>query len=108
MVDLYGLITVLIGIAIRLAFPIFITALIVVLLRGLDAHWQAEARTSPAPVEKPACWEVMGCDPARLKDCPGYSSPLPCWQALRTSNGYLREQCLGCKVFLKAPVPILA
>lgn len=108
MADLNSLFAVLIGIASRLAFPIFVTALVVLLLRRLDAHWQAEGQKTPAPVEKPVCWEIMGCAPARQKDCPGYASRLPCWQARRAPNGYLREECLGCKVFLKAPVPIVA
>ncbi len=105
MADLDSVIAVLIGIASRLVLPILVTALVVYLLRLMDAHWQAEGQEPITPVEKPVCWEIMGCSPAQQKACPGYASVLPCWQARRTSNGYLREQCLGCKVFLKAPVP---
>ncbi len=108
MLDLNSVIALLIGIASRLAIPILITALVVYLLRMLDAHWQAEAQATPTQVEKPACWEIIGCAPAQRKECAGYTSRLPCWQARRTSNGYLREQCLDCKVFLKAPAPLVA
>ncbi len=101
--DLYGVIVVLAGIAARIAIPILITALAVYFLRKLDARWQREGAKMPTKMEKPACWEIMGCSPALRKDCPGYLSALPCWQARRSSNGYLREECLACKVFLKAP-----
>lgn len=104
--DLSNWIAVLAGIAVRLLIPILATALVVYLLRRLDERWQTEGEKAPAvPVEKPSCWKLMGCSPQERKSCLGYTSPLPCWQARRTSNGYLREQCLGCKVFLKAPVP---
>ncbi len=97
-----------VGIAARLVVPIFITMLAVYLLRRLDARWEHEAHAPAARVEKPACWEIMGCSPEASKECPGRLSALPCWQARRTSNGYLREQCLGCQIFLKAPAPSLA
>lgn len=96
---------VLIGIAARLAFPILFTMLVVLFLRRLDAHWQKQAQQPPAKVVKPACWEIKGCAPEQSKSCVGRTSPLPCWQAQRTANGYLREACLGCAVFTKAPAP---
>jgi hypothetical protein len=102
--DIADVMIILIGVAVRLVIPILITIIAVYFLRKLDANWQAEGRKAPNKVEKPACWEIMGCTPDQRKDCPGYKSPLPCWQARRTSNGYLREECLGCKVFQKAPL----
>jgi hypothetical protein len=111
MSDLTAPIALLVGVAARLAVPILVTAVAVYVLRMLDAHWQIEAGNRPAQqqtIEKPACWEVNGCSPEQRKDCPGYVSPLPCWQARRTANGYMREECLGCGVFLKAPAPIAA
>ncbi len=105
--DFYTAIAFLAGIAVRLAIPVLITVVLVQCLRILDAHWQLEAQSVPTVVEKPACWEVKNCPPDRRKDCPGYVSPLPCWQAQRTANGYLREECLGCRVFVRAPVPSL-
>ncbi len=104
MKDLYSVAAVLAGIAVRIAVPILVTALAVHFLRKLDARWQSEGRNVPTRMEKPACWETMGCLPERRKDCPGYLSALPCWQARRSANGYLREECLACKIFLKAPV----
>ena len=95
---------VLAGVAIRLAIPVILTILLVQLLRIQDARWQQEGEQVPQLVEKPACWEVKNCPPDCLKNCPGYTSPLPCWQARRLANGYLREECLSCKVFLVAPV----
>ncbi len=99
---------ILLGIAARLVIPIFVTILAVYFLRRLDARWQKEATNPPARVEKPACWEINGCPPDQSKTCVGRTSPLPCWQARRTANGYLREQCLTCTIFLKAPAPTLA
>jgi hypothetical protein len=107
MTDLTGLLAVLTGIAVRLLIPILVTMAAVYFLRKLDAHWRAEGRKAPTGVMKPACWEIMGCSPARRKNCPGFVSALPCWQARRAPDGYLREQCLSCKVFLKAPAPSL-
>ncbi len=105
--DLLPTIAVLAGLIVRLAIPVLITALIVDVLRRLDARWQAEGKESPVLVEKPECWEVMGCAPDRRAECPGYTSPLPCWQARRADNGYLREECLSCQIFRKAPAPAL-
>lgn len=99
---------VLAGLAVRLAIPILITAAAVVGLRQLDAHWQSEARTAGPEVHKPSCWKTQGCAPGKRKDCPGYRSPLPCWQAFRLQNGYLDERCLGCQVFAEAPLPARA
>jgi hypothetical protein len=107
MSDFYAAIAILAGVAARVAIPILVTAVAVYFLRRLDAHWQSEGRNLPASVEKPLCWEIMGCSPARRKECPGYASVLPCWQARRTANGHLLDQCLACKVFLKAPAPSL-
>ncbi len=95
---------VLAGVAIRLAIPVILTILLVQLLRIQDARWQQEGEQVPGLVEKPACWEIKNCPPDCFRNCPGYTSPLPCWQARRLANGYLREECLGCKVFLVAPV----
>jgi hypothetical protein len=35
------------------------------------------------------------------------ASGKPCWQIHRLSNGYLREACLDCEVFINAPAPAL-
>jgi len=101
------LLAVVTGIALRLAIPIAITVVAVYFLRRLDARWKTEAESQPAPpvVEKPRCWETNDCDPAQRKDCPGYQSDQPCWQAFRSDSGYLQERCLECKVFRQTPMP---
>ncbi|GAB4504489.1 MAG: hypothetical protein Fur0043_14830 [Anaerolineales bacterium] len=100
-----SLLAVVMGIVLRLALPIGITALAVYFLRKLDARWQAKATQQVPNVEKPACWEVNHCLPEMREACPGYQSVWPCWQAFRGPNGYLQERCLGCNVFKKAPIP---
>jgi hypothetical protein len=102
-----ALLALMVGLLIRLAIPILVTALLIVLLRRLDAHWQTEARLPVLAVQKTECWKVNGCPPEQVADCIGAKSPLPCWQAFRLPNGYLREECLTCKVFTDAPMPAL-
>jgi hypothetical protein len=99
---------VLIGSALRIGIPIFITFFVVLILRKLDARWKAEAEAAPAPelvVQKEPCWEILGCDSEAVKVCPAPASPEPCWQVRRQKNGYLQEKCLTCQVFLQAPLP---
>ncbi len=101
-----SLLAILAGMLLRLAIPVAITAVLIILLRKLDARWQVEAQL-PVSIEKPECWKIKGCPPDQVKNCIGASSPLPCWQAFRLPNGYLREECLSCKVFMDAPMPAL-
>jgi hypothetical protein len=101
--NVYALFAILIGAAVRLIIPILITVSAVFLLRKLDAHWQAEGEMAPLSVKKPECWKINNCSPSMRKSCLGYLSPLPCWQARRLSNGYLRNECLDCKIFRTAP-----
>jgi hypothetical protein len=96
-----------IGLLLRLAIPITATLFVVYILRRLDKRWQAEAEALPAGVEKPECWNVKGCTPDQVKNCTAAKSSLPCWQAKRLPNGYLKEDCLSCPVFIAAPVPTL-
>jgi hypothetical protein len=96
------------GLLLRLALPIAATVVAIHLLRRLDARWQAEAKLDlealDSQVEKPECWKAKNCLPTNRKVCPGYQSAKPCWQAFRAQNGYLREACLTCEVFLAAPI----
>ncbi len=96
---------VVVGLLLRLALPILVTALVIVLLRRLDAHWQSEARYVPVKIAKPECWKIQDCVPAERKLCPAPKSSLPCWQVFRLPNGYLREKCLTCEVLARAPLP---
>lgn len=107
METLMTVLAVITGFVLRLAIPIAITAIAIYFLRRLDSRWQAEAEEQlllPV-VEKPKCWEINGCSAEMRATCPGYSSQAPCWQARRKENGYLQDQCLGCDIFRKAPVP---
>jgi hypothetical protein len=94
---------VLAGFLLRLAIPIAVTAILIFSLRKLDARWQSEVQLPM--VEKPNCWEVKGCSPEQMKNCIAGQSSMPCWQVYRLPNGYLREECLSCEVFRKAPIP---
>jgi hypothetical protein len=102
-----SLLIVIAGLLLRLAIPIAGTILLVYFLRKLDAHWQAEANLQTIPIEKVECWKIKGCSEEQRKNCVGATSPLPCWQAHRQSNGYLQEKCISCDVFINAPVPAL-
>ena len=92
------------GLLVRLAIPILITALLILLLRRLDVHWQTEAPPPQLVAQKPDCWKTKGCSPEQAANCIGAKSSLPCWQAFRLPNGYLQEKCLSCKVFTEAPM----
>jgi hypothetical protein len=106
--NIYALFAILIGVVLRLVIPICITILAVSLLRKLDANWQSEGKSAPLSVKKPECWKFNNCPPALRKTCPGFISPLPCWQAMRLPNGYLRDECLNCKIFRSAPAQVNA
>jgi hypothetical protein len=98
---------ILIGFGLRLGLPVLITLVAIYFLRRLDALWQAQAKQeNHRPiVAKADCWKVKGCTPEQRQACAALSSPLPCWQAFRLKDGRLKEECLSCEVFLKAPVP---
>lgn len=101
--NVYTIFTILIGVALRLVIPILITLLAAVFLRRLDAHWQSEGKFVPLSINKPECWKIKNCPPESRETCAGYLSPLPCWQARRLPNGYLRDECFDCKIFRLAP-----
>lgn len=96
-----------VGLLIRLAIPIALTAILIFFLRKLDAHWQAEAELPQLEVPTVECWKIKNCPPEQLDNCVAYQATLPCWQVKRLSNGYLREECLSCEVFTEAPMPAL-
>jgi hypothetical protein len=102
-----AILAVITGFVLRLAIPIAITAVAIYFLKHLDKRWQVEAKEQllQPVIQKPRCWKIKGCTAEMRATCPGYLSEAPCWQARRKENGYLQEQCLGCDVFLKAPIP---
>ena len=94
------------GLFIRLAVPFTVTVLVVLMLRRMDARWQAEAERDRILLEEGdvPCWKEQGlsADEVKLKAAKGEK---PCWQMYRLTNGNLREACLDCDVFLSAPAP---
>lgn len=96
------------GVIIRLGLPLLVTTLIVIVLRRLDMRWQKEAeieRNLLVRDEEP-CWKEQGLSMDEIK-ARAAESGKPCWQIHRLSNGYMREACLDCEVFINAPVPVL-
>lgn len=94
------------GIFLRLIVPMAITALFVFALARLDARWQADAEKERQVLvnDQIPCWKEQGLLMAEIK-LRVEKDNQPCWQTHRLSNGYLREACLDCEVFLDAPIP---
>ena len=97
---------VLLGLFVRLVLPLLVTMLIVILLRALDTRWQREAEKERGLLirDEAPCWKEQGLSMEEIK-AKAAASGMPCWQIHRLSNGYLREACLDCEVFLDAPIP---
>lgn len=98
---------VLLGLFVRLGLPLLVTMLIVILLRALDNRWQKEAEKERGLLVKDEtpCWKEQGLSITEIK-AKAAASGKPCWQIHRLSNGYLREACLDCDLFLDAPIPM--
>ncbi len=102
-----AVLTLVLGLLLRIGIPVAVTALIFFLLRRLDERWQKEALAIPVISSQRPCWEIKGCPEEKRKNCPASAQPnVPCWQVFRTKNGLLREDCLGCDVFRLAPSPV--
>jgi hypothetical protein len=95
------------GVLLRFIVPLAVTLLIVYLLHRLDVRWQREAEQESAALVKDdlPCWKEQGLSMDEIK-LRAANNNQPCWQFHRLSNGYLREACLDCEVFLSAPIPI--
>ena len=103
----------LLGLVARLGIPLGITILMVRWLARLDARWQEEAHRGAQPlpgvslIRNTGCWDVKHCTSEQRAKCPAFAhQQIPCWQVFRQKNGALRDGCIGCDVFIKAPVPI--
>lgn len=106
---------VVLGFLMRLGIPLALTAAVVWWLQKLDARWQMQAEQArrrtgsemtPGP-SMPPCWEVRGCSPERRANCAAYAqSDVPCWQTFRDRRGHLKQVCLECVVFQRAPIPV--
>jgi hypothetical protein len=98
--------TILLGVLLRIGIPVMATALIFFLLRRLDKRWKKEAEAIPVIISKRPCSEIKGCSEEKRQSCPAFSQTgVPCWQVFRTKNGLLKEECLECDVFRQAPIP---
>ena len=95
------------GVALRLVVPLAMTVLIVYILHRLDVRWQIEAENERALQVKDdmPCWKQQGLSVDEINIRSAKNNQL-CWQTHRLSNGYLREACLDCEVFLSAPIPM--
>jgi hypothetical protein len=100
--------TVVVGLALRLGLPVALTIILVILLHRLDTRWQKEGvAVAPIGVANTHCWEKQSCSPEKRAACTAFNHPeTPCWQCYRSQEGFLREDCLGCQVFRRAPVPV--
>ncbi len=104
---------IMLGLLFRLAIPVALTILLVLLMNWLDRRWQDESEVEHAeanrlPVQNPHCWEIKKCSDEKKKNCPAYAqTETPCWQVFRDKNGLLGRPCLGCEVFQRAPIPVI-
>jgi hypothetical protein len=107
--------SVVLGLLLRLGIPILVTLVFVRFLRRLDERWQREGvgEVQTQPQEAPLfsslrCWMINDCTADQKKTCPAFlEAGRPCWQVYRV-NGSVKEECLACEVFQKAPVPVPA
>ncbi len=107
MQELTSIFAILVGLLVRIAIPLVITIVVILILRRADARWQKEAEQLPpvVTVENPHCWDIKNCPAEQVNECPAPTSLAPCWQVRRQKNGYLREACLTCQIFRQAPLP---
>ncbi len=97
---------VLLGFFLRLGVPIAVTALILAILYLFDRRWQKQALALPVVPSGKRCWEIKGCSEESKRNCPAAAQPnAPCWYVFKSRDGVMKETCLGCKVFRRAPVP---
>jgi hypothetical protein len=97
------LLTVFFGLLLRLAIPLLVTIVTVVVLRRLDQRWQADSLQEALSASGKSlasssthCWDVFNCSSERRADCPAYKHPdKPCWEMISPS-GRLMECCQRC------------
>ena len=106
--DTNAILALILGLTIRLGLPLLVTLLVVIGLRRLDIRWQKEAESERSLLirDEEPCWKEQGLSMDEIKVRVSESGK-PCWQIHRLSNGYLREACLDCEVFINAPAPTL-
>jgi hypothetical protein len=113
--DWMNFLSVMFGLVLRIGIPVAITILVFYWLNRMDQRWQEESEKEQNSIQvlnhvsgNTRCWETRRCSEESKSKCPAFQKQgTPCWQVFRRSNGVLKEQCMGCKVFQDAPVPIV-
>ena len=93
----------LLGLVLRLAIPLGLTALAASLVYRLDQRWQREAdrKRSQAILSIPletrmACWNLMDCEGGKRGTCAAFKNPdKACWENF-AKEGVLAKKCLDC------------
>ena len=109
MEELITVLTIIIGVLLRIAIPIAVTLSFIKLLKWLDERWQLEAEEGATVVKvgNVGCWDINNCSPEQRVGCQAYANPdKPCWQVFREKDGRLQERCIGCDIFRQAPEPV--
>ena len=98
----------------RFGVPILGTILIVLFFKRLDQRWQRETMDRRASLGANAmlpiiqCWAINNCPAEKCQGCAAYQDQSqPCWQHFRAADGAMKEDCLGCKVFLGVSAPAI-
>jgi len=101
MLELKVITNVILGLIIRIGLPVILSIGILYVLKQLDKRWQKEQFPLPVIASNyKACWKVNNCSDEKRKDCPAFQHPeVPCWQAVKSHTGLLKENCVGCNVF---------
>jgi hypothetical protein len=111
MEELITVLTIIIGVLLRIAIPIAVTLSFIKLLKWLDERWQLEAEEGATVVKvgNVGCWDINNCSAEQRVGCQAYANPdKPCWQVFREKNGRLQERCIGCDIFKHTPEPVTA
>ena len=92
------------GVTLRFAIPLGLTAALAWVLHRFDERWQTQSlREGLAKLAGPdrsiasvRCWEANDCPPERRDACCAYLEPeTACWDAV-SPNGHLQEACRRC------------
>lgn len=109
--ELITVLTMILGLLLRVAIPIAVTITFIKLLKWLDERWQQEAEEGATVVKvgNAGCWDINNCPAEQRAGCQAYANAdKPCWQVFREKDGRLQERCIGCDIFKHTPVPVTA
>ncbi|HBX68930.1 MAG TPA: hypothetical protein DEH25_05995 [Chloroflexi bacterium] len=98
----------------RFGVPLVGTILMIYFFKWLDRRWQIESMDRRASMGAEAmlpiiqCWAMDTCPAEKCQSCVAFQNQgTPCWQHFRAGDGSLKDECLGCKVFLGVSAPAL-